>query len=148
MAKENATPLQFPAIATPSNPPSGAVLIYAKTDGFYQLESSGVETKLGNVAGGGGGGNPALTTIEVDLGIKPRKSGRFTFAVSGQTVGKPLSIFQAVAPYTGKGTRADEAEMDTVVCSGYVKDASTVEVFWQCSTRVRGNRKFNYFIGA
>jgi hypothetical protein len=86
-------------------------------------------------------------TVEVDLGSTAKKSGRFTIAVTGKTAGKPVQIFQAVGPYTGKGSRADEAEMDTVTATAYVKDANTIEVFWTSATRVKGNRKFSYLIG-
>jgi hypothetical protein len=96
-----------------------------------------------------GAGNPVLTTVEVDLGAKSRRSGKFTISgLSGLTVGKPVLVRQAVGPYTGKGTRADEAEMDYVSCTAVVASASTITVYWQASGRVKGNRKFNYFIGA
>ena len=54
MGKEVRTPFEFVELTTsPANPPSGSVLIYAKTDGkFYQLTSAGVETNLTATAGG------------------------------------------------------------------------------------------------
>lgn len=38
--------------STPSNPSSGFRKLYPKADGFYQLDSSGVETKVGTGSGG------------------------------------------------------------------------------------------------
>lgn len=47
--------------AAPSNPVAGSRKVYAKTDGkLYQLNSSGVETELTNVAGGGLSGPQVL----------------------------------------------------------------------------------------
>ena len=90
----------------------------------------------------------ALTLVEVDLGTPARRSGKFTIAVSGQTVGKPVSITQASGPYTGKGfVGADEAEMDVVDVSASVTSATSITAFWRSRTRVRGNVKFIYSIG-
>ena len=88
-----------------------------------------------------------LTTIEVNLGPSARKSGFFTITgLSGLTVGKQVIVTQALAPYTGKGARADEGEMDALTLKAFVADANTIKVAWESSTRVRGNFKFNYFI--
>lgn len=58
MADKITTPLTIVELSsTPTNPSSGYQKIYAKTDGkLYVKTSSGVETELTNVAGGGGGG--------------------------------------------------------------------------------------------
>ena len=99
--------------------------------------------------GTGSGGNPVLVTVEVLLTVKAKRSGRFTVSgLSGLTVGKPVFMRQAVGPYTGKGTKADEAEMDDVVCTASVTSATTITVYWTATGPVKGNRKFNYFIGA
>lgn len=91
-----------------------------------------------------------LTTVEVSLGSAPSatRSGKFTIAGAGLTIGKPVSIQQASGPYTGKGTRNDEAEMDQVLVVGKVISAIAIECFWKSQHRVRGNFKFNYLIGA
>ncbi len=99
--------------------------------------------------GGGGAGSPAFTTVEKDLGEYPRRDGKFTITgLSGLAVGKPVNIQQAVAPYTGKGTLADEAEMDGLVVKASVTAADTITAYWNSATRVRGNFKFNYLVGA
>lgn len=95
-----------------------------------------------------GGGASPYSTVEVNLGSFPRKTGRFTISGSGLTAGKPVQIWQAVGPYTGKGTREDEVEMDMVKATGIVLNTTTITVYWNSPTRVRGNRKFAYQVGA
>jgi hypothetical protein len=89
----------------------------------------------------------AFSSVEVDLG-DAKTGGKFTIAGSGMTVGKPVMIQQAVGPYTGKGTRADEAEMDQVTVTASVTAANTITAYWASPRRVKGNFKFNYAIGA
>lgn len=89
----------------------------------------------------------SFTTVEVNIASKPRKAGRFNITDSGLTVGKPVHIAQANGPYTGKGARADEAEMDHMAVSGKVTSATNIECYWACPTRVRGNFKFDYAVG-
>lgn len=97
----------------------------------------------------GGGGSSSFTTVEVDLATtKPRNSGSFTITSSGMTTGKPVNIFKASGPYTGKGTLADEAEMDSIQVTGEVANATTIQCYWNSVTLVKGNHKFNYLIGA
>lgn len=94
------------------------------------------------------GGGLTLGAVEVNLGASAKHSGKFTIAGSGLTVGKPVLIAQAVGPYTGKGTRADEAEMDQVSVSAAVTDAATITAYWASPRRVKGNFKFNYQVSA
>lgn len=116
-----------------SNPQAGHVLAW-----------SGANLRFENQAPAGGA--PTLTTVEVNLGSVCRRSGRFTIAGSGMTIGKPVMIQQASGPYTGKGTRSDEAEMDQVTVTGKVISATVIECFWQARHRVRGNLKFDFFV--
>lgn len=90
----------------------------------------------------------SLTTVEVSLGSAPdaRRSGHFTITNLG-IGGKPVFIQQAVGPYTGKGTRADEAEMDQINITAVQSGAFNVVAYWEAKHRVRGNFKFNYFVG-
>lgn len=94
------------------------------------------------------GGGTTLTTVEVSLGTNAKMGGKFTISGSGMTVGKAVLISQAVGPYTGKGTRADEAEMDQVSVTAKVTDATTITAYWTSARRVRGNFKFNYQVSA
>lgn len=93
-------------------------------------------------------GGSTFTTTEVNLGSVPRRGGHFTITASGLTTGKAVNIFQAVGPYTGKGTRADEAEMDTVVVSASVTSSTVITCYWTSATRVMGNRKFSYIVSS
>lgn len=60
-------------------------------------------------AGGGGG---SATIIETDVGSTPVWRGKFTITNALISSSSKIFIQQAPGPYTGKGTRADEAEMD------------------------------------
>lgn len=95
-----------------------------------------------------GGAGVTLSTAEVDLGSNAKTGGAFTIAGTGLTPGKPVLIAQAVGPYTGKGTRADEAEMDQVNVAASVTDATTITAYWSSARRVKGNFKFNYQVSA
>jgi hypothetical protein len=95
-----------------------------------------------------GGAGVTLTTVEVDVGSNAKTGGKFTIAGAGFTPGKPVLIQQAVGPYTGKGTRADEAEMDQLSVSAAVTDSATITAYWASPRRVKGNFKFNYQVSA
>lgn len=121
--------------------------IGAVADGEF-LKRSGSSIIGGSASGGGA----AFTTVEVSLGAAPqlRRSGSFQITgLSGLTIGKPVLIQQASGPYTGKGMRADEAEMDMLVVTGKVLSATAIQCYWQAACgRVRGNFKFDYLVGA
>lgn len=94
-------------------------------------------------------GGATLTEVEKDLGSFARTTGSFTITgLSGLTIGKPVIISQAAAAPTGKGTRADEVEMDMLTVSAVVTAADTITAYWNTPLFVKGNMKFNYFIGA
>jgi hypothetical protein len=94
-------------------------------------------------------GSSAFTEVEINLGGSARTTGNFTIGgLSGLTTGKPVNIFQAVGPYTGKGTLADEAEMDNVSVKASVTAADTITAYWNADGYVKGNFKFNYLVGA
>jgi hypothetical protein len=88
----------------------------------------------------------ALLTAEVDLGSAVSGGSFILAGFSGLTPGSPVMIQQAAGPYTGKGTLADEAEMDPLLVTAYCLDATTVTVIWNAlAGPVSGNFKFNYF---
>jgi hypothetical protein len=97
--------------------------------------------------GGGGGGSAAFTAVEVDFGYPMRRNGRFTIAVSGQTVGKPVKIWIARGPYTGKGAQAGEESMYAVQLTGEVTAANLISGSFAANCRMGGNIKLNYQIG-
>lgn len=63
------------------------------------------------VPGGGGG---SATTVEKDLGSTPISQGSFTITDASITALSKVLVWQAPGPYTGKGTRADEAELQPI----------------------------------
>lgn len=130
---------------------SGTIGQLATFTGSQVLGSTAVKTVNGESIIGSGDiviGGAVLAIVERNLGSVPKKAGRFTITSSGLTIGKPVSIQQAVGPYTGKGTRADEAEMDGIVVNAIVTASNTITAYWNSATRVKGNVKFNYFVGA
>lgn len=79
-------------------------------------------------AGGGGG---SATTVEVDLGSTPVFRGRFTITDAGISGTSKVLCWQAPGPYTNKGTRADEAEMQPVQVIAVTPAAGSAQVYWQ-----------------
>lgn len=97
--------------------------------------------------------SPSLSigTAEVNLVAAPdaRRNGHVQITgLVGLPIGKPVLVTQAPGPYTGKGTRADEAEMDGLTFVGKILNANTIDLYWGSVRRVRGNYKVNYLIGA
>jgi hypothetical protein len=93
---------------------------------------------------------PTFTEIEVSLGSAPvaRRNGKFSITTSGLTSGKHVDIVQANGSYTGKGTRADEAEMDVISVTGKTTSTTNIDCYWESKYRVRGNYKFAYLVSA
>lgn len=58
--------IQLPERTSPSTPPSGSRYLYAKSDGIYEMASTGTETNLNN---GGAGGSFANTDLKKYWGI-------------------------------------------------------------------------------
>lgn len=89
----------------------------------------------------------SFTVDEVDLGAIAGRSGKFTIAGVGMTIGRPVLITKAIGPYTGKGTLEDEAEIDLITVTASVTSATEITAYWQSDGPVCGNFKFNYVIG-
>ncbi len=99
--------------------------------------------------GPAGGGGSASILVEVDLGAASARAGKFALAgLSGLTTGSRVRFEQAVGPYAGKGSLADEYEMDLVSASGTATSATAIAAFWQSSGAVRGSFKFLYDVTA
>lgn len=80
-----------------------------------------------NAAGGAGAG---WTTVEVSVGSTWATAGKFTITDAAITSTSKIIIQQASGPYTGKGTLADEADMDRL--SVYAEPATgTAVVRWR-----------------
>jgi hypothetical protein len=78
-----------------------------------------------------GGAGSAATTVEVDLGSTLRFAGKFTITDAGISGTSKVLCWQAPGPYTGKGTRADEAEMQPVQVIAVEPGSGTAVVKWQ-----------------
>lgn len=88
-------------------------------------------------------------SVEVNLGYPARRSGTFTIAgLTGLTPGKPVMIWLARGPYTGKGTSPGEESMYAGQFTGVVASTTTITVSFALSSRIGGVIKFNYLIGA
>lgn len=77
-----------------------------------------------------GGGSVAATTVEVNLGSTPTWRGKFTITDVLIDATKKVLVWQAPGPYTGKGTRADEADMDRISCIAEPL-AGSASVYWR-----------------
>jgi len=78
-----------------------------------------------------GGGGASATTVEVDLGSVAIFRGKFTITDAAITAAKKVLCWQAPGPYTGKGTLADEAEMQPVSVIAVEPLSGTATVRWQ-----------------
>lgn len=96
----------------------------------------------------GAGGSVSFVAVTKDLGAS-RSAGSFDITgLSGLTAGKPVMVFQTAAPIASKGDARDEPEMDQILATGYVVNATTIRVFWNASGVVVGDYAFAYLIGA
>lgn len=64
-------------------------------------------------------GGSTWTAIESNLSATPKFRGSFTITDAAISSTSKILIQQAPGPYTGKGTRADEAEMIKIKCIAY-----------------------------
>lgn len=80
------------------------------------------------VEGGGGG---SATTVEVNLGSSLKFEGRFTITDAAISPSSKVLCWQAPGPYTGKGTRADEAIAQPVSVVAVEPLSGSAVVHWQ-----------------
>lgn len=134
--------IRFSATAPPTAvDPNGSFAI--TPTGIYSRQAGAWVLVGGAVAAG-----LTLTTTEVNIGSIPHKAGTFNIASAGLTVGKPVLVSQANGPYTGKGSRSDEAGMDHLSVGGKVTSATNIECFWSSPTFVKDNFKFDWAVSA
>jgi hypothetical protein len=79
-------------------------------------------------AGGGGG---SATTIEQNLGSTATWRGKFTITDATITPTSKVLAWQAPGPYTGKGARADEAELQPVSVIAVEPATGSAVLKWQ-----------------
>jgi hypothetical protein len=68
------------------------------------------------VTGAAGGGGGSATIVERNLGSTANWQGKFTVTDAAISGTSKVNVWQSAGPYTGKGTRADEAEMGRITC--------------------------------
>jgi hypothetical protein len=105
--------------------------------------TAGVVGGLATVTISGGSGTFAVTQTEVSLSTTPKRSGNFTITNAGITNLSRMLITLAGEAPTGKGTKADELEMDSITLMPERCTAGSCLVRWSSPTWVKGNYKFN-----
>lgn len=74
---------------------------------------------------------PTATTVEVDLGAAATFRGKFTVTDAAISAASKVLCWQSPGPYTGKGTRADEAEAQPVQVVSVEPGSGSAVVRWQ-----------------
>lgn len=77
-------------------------------------------------------GGMVVTTIEVDFGRNPLSRGTFTVTDAEVTSTTKIMIWQAMTPLPGKGSMADENEMDTLLLKA-TAGAGNFKVNWEAN---------------
>ena len=85
---------------------------------------------------GGGGGGASATTVEVNVATTPKTGGKFTITDAAIGASSKVLVWQAPGPYTGKGTRADEAQLAPVKVSAVSPAAGSAVVYWEAEGHV------------
>lgn len=109
-----------------SDVPAGARLYRTDTD-----ESREFDGAAWSSVGGSPGGGASATTIEQDLGSVATFRGKFTITDAAITSSKKVLCWQAPGPYTGKGTLADESDMQPVSVISVEPLSGSAVVRWQ-----------------
>lgn len=78
-----------------------------------------------------GGGGASATTVEPTLAATPQWRGTFTITDAAISAASKVLCWQAPGPYTGKGTRADEAELQPVLVTAVNPASGSATVYWQ-----------------
>lgn len=85
----------------------------------------------------------AATTVEVDLGSTATWRGRFTITDAGISGTSKILCWQAPGPYTGKGTRADEAEMQPVSITAVNPGSGSATAYWETPPLISSTTRRN-----
>jgi len=89
------------------------------------------------------GSGATATTVEQDLGATPVWRGKFTITDAAISATSKVQCWQAPGPYTGKGTRADEAEMQPVQVISVAPATGTAVVHWQTPPMIANRRELS-----
>jgi hypothetical protein len=83
------------------------------------------------IQGPAGGGGGSATTIEQNLGSTATWRGKFTITDAAIIATSKILAWQASGPYTGKGTMADEAELQPVSVIAVEPGTGSAVLKWQ-----------------
>ena len=94
-------------------------------------------------------GGDLVATAEINLGTVAQHSGKFTLTDAAIKPTSKLLVQLAPGPYTGKGTRADEAQMYPGITFAASPGAGQATVYWSAPRggAAKRNIKVNYQIG-
>ena len=121
--------------SVPSTPASGSRKLYPKADGFYQLDSTGLETKVGSGSGGGGSIN-LITNGSADDAIAsifvPYADAAGTRPVDG-TGGSPTvtTLITSVSPLTGTKSYLLTKPASNVQGQGWATPATALDLSYR-----------------
>ena len=108
--------------------PSNGDIWYNSVAGKLRKREAGVTTDLDTTSAPG---SLTATTVEVNLGSSAITRGKFTITDAGIGATNKILCWQAPGPYTGKGTLADEAEMQPVSVIAVTPAAGSAVVMWE-----------------
>jgi hypothetical protein len=110
---------------------AGSTIVYHKEAGVWVALT------------GGGGGGASATTVELNLGSTPVWRGKFTITDAAISATSKVQCWQAPGPYTGKGTRADEAEMQPIQVIAVAPATGSAVVYWQTPPMVAMEQQYS-----
>lgn len=116
---------------------------------YISAKADGGDTSLVRPVNWNADHDISFNTVDLSLCTVGQFGGSFDITgLSGLTASKPVLVQQAAGPYTNKGDKEDEAEMDVIRVTGYVFDATTIRCYWDSfPMMVVGNFKFVYYPG-
>lgn len=106
---------------------NGSTTQYLRGDGTFATPSSS--------------GGASFSSVDVDLGTKPKTDGTFSITSSSLTVGKPVMVIDAAGP----GGAYDD---DKVNAYGIVTSATNIDVYYSTAVAVAGTHTFKYMVGS
>jgi len=115
--------------------------VLAITDPSFRFPGGSLFLRADGTFAAPAGAPPAATTVEVNLGAAPEAvwRGKFTITDGSITSSSKVFVWQAPGPYTGKGTRADEAELAPIKIDATEPATGSCVVKWRSVQALRPN---------
>lgn len=83
-----------------------------------------------------------------DLGAGDRAGTFDITGLGGLTPDTNVNIIQTMQPIASKGNARDEFELQPIILTGYVLDANTIRVLWNCDSICVGEYAFAFAVSA